>query len=294
MSSKTGASADSITGEDDTSERVHIHSIKEMPSRQDDEIAVIFREMRRASELSLEQLSTKLKAPVETLQALETGAILALSDWDETSRIISAYAGLMGLDSRPVLRRIKAQLQARGDKTSPPSEPVAVPHSPPTPAPAFAQHEQPASAPGVPKGSKTVVPPAGPPMPPGAKLLPQVPDPRAAAVLPQSPPSAQAGSRQRAPEKTGKRRRSILGTIVTWLIVLILFAVMGAGVHYAAQNPHRVWSIVNALPDPAPRVIRSIWELVRPLENNGPAPSGSDPKGQKSDKVPSDRPPRAN
>ena len=299
MSSKTGASAGSTTGDDKSGERLHIRAIKEMPSHQDDEIAVIFREMRHASELSLEQLSAKLNAPVATLQALETGAIAALPDWIETSRIVSSYAGLMGLDSRPVLRRIKAQMQAGGDKIVPPGEPAAAPRTPAS-APAAAGAGQPAPASGVPRASQRVAPPAGPPMPPGAKPGPQAPAPpaaaapHAAAAPEQSPPSAPAASPLRGKAKPVKRARSIWGTLATWLIVLTLFVAMGAGVRYAAQNPSRVWSVVNALPDPAPQVIRSAWELVRPLENNAPASPGKDPKGQKSDKVSGDQPARAN
>jgi len=81
---------------------------------------------------------------------------------------------------------------------------------------------------------------------------------------------------------------------MTWLIVLILFAAMGFGVHYASQNPDRIWSMVETLPDPAPRAIRSIWELVRPLEKKAPAPDGGDPQSNKSDKLPSDKAPPAN
>lgn len=294
MSSKTGASAGSTTGEDDSGERLHIHAIKELPSDQDAEIAVIFREMRHALELSLEQLSAKLNTPVATLQALETGAIRALPDWTETSRIVSSYAGLMGLDSRPVLRRIKAQLQARGAKTAPPPEPQAAPQPPSAPAPAAPGAGQPAPAPGAPKASQTGLPPAGPPLPPGAKPGPRAPVQPAAAAPAQSLPSAPAGSRRKGTKKPAKRARSIWGTLVTWLIVLILFVAMGAGVHYAAQYPNRVWSIVNALPDPAPQIIRSAWEIVRPLDDSEPVSPAVDPKGHKSDKVPGDQPPRAN
>ena len=81
---------------------------------------------------------------------------------------------------------------------------------------------------------------------------------------------------------------------MTWLIVLILFAAMGYGVHYAAQNPRDVWSVVKALPEPVPQAVRSIWELMRPLEKKRPAPAGSDPKSQKTDKLPSEKTPQAN
>ena len=44
----------------------------------DEEIAVIFREMRRASEKSLDELSALLKTPQSTLTQLESGSVAGL------------------------------------------------------------------------------------------------------------------------------------------------------------------------------------------------------------------------
>lgn len=85
----------------------------------DQDIAAIFRDMRRACQLSREQLAVRLSTPVRTIEALEEGAVLSLPEWPETSRVILAYTAMLGLDGQPILRRIQAGLRP------PASEPAA-------------------------------------------------------------------------------------------------------------------------------------------------------------------------
>lgn len=259
-----------------------------MPSGQDEEIAVIFREMRRASEMAPEQLSERLKTPLATIEALEAGDIAALPDWHETSRIITAYAGFLGLDSRPILRRLKAHRAAADAAASPQGGDGGTPEAfaPPQPqaAPAAAPEEPPVAA--------------GPPMPPGAARAgaPAPPDPRrAAAARPSvspapagagaeagpSPPSP--GETQAAPARRPPRRPS--SRPVTWLLLLLILAAMGWGVHYAVGHPQRVWSGVDLLPDPGPRLVRSLWTLLRPVGTSGVDPGGTITAGGKADKA---------
>jgi hypothetical protein len=92
--------------------RLHIHGIKEMPAGYDAEVAELFRDLRAASNLSETDLAQRIATPIEVVQALEQGAIYALPPWPETCRVVNAYGTLLNLDTRPLLRRIYAQLEA--------------------------------------------------------------------------------------------------------------------------------------------------------------------------------------
>jgi hypothetical protein len=92
--------------------RLHIHGIKEMPAGYDAEVAELFRDLRAASNLTETDLAARIATPVEVVQALEQGAIYALPPWPETCRVVNAYGTLLNLDTRPLLRRIYAQLEA--------------------------------------------------------------------------------------------------------------------------------------------------------------------------------------
>lgn len=83
-----------------------------MSAGYDAEVADLFRDLRAASNLTEADLASRIAAPVEVVQALEQGAIYALPPWPETCRVVSAYGTLLNLDTRPLLRRIYAQLEA--------------------------------------------------------------------------------------------------------------------------------------------------------------------------------------
>ncbi len=97
---------------------------RQQPIR-DNDIAVIFRDMRRASQLSWEQLAVRLATPVRTIEALEEGALLSLPEWPETSRVILAYTAMLGLDGQPILRRIQAGLRLHASQAPMPETALA-------------------------------------------------------------------------------------------------------------------------------------------------------------------------
>lgn len=83
-----------------------------MPAGYDAEVASLFRDLRVASNMTETDLAARIATPVEVVQALEQGAIYALPPWPETCRVVNAYGTLLNLDTRPLLRRIYAQLEA--------------------------------------------------------------------------------------------------------------------------------------------------------------------------------------
>lgn len=288
MSSEESAPAAPPPGDDDGDSRLHIRSIKELPSGHDPELATIFREMRRAAGVSQEQIAGRLATSVENISALETGNLAALPDWGELNRIITTYSAQLGLDARPILRRLESQMGV-SKQAAPQSTPAAAQESP-KPRPAA----RPPQA-----GQK------GPPMPPSAAQPPQHPqtEPRsagpqpdrdaqpAAPVTPPSPKQApEAGTDATPAEHTEpKAKRGLLRFIRAVFNWAILFGFVGAlalGVWFAAKNPRLVWSSLDSLPEPIPRIMRSAWELVRPLEKKKPAPPVTDPENRKSDKLP--------
>jgi hypothetical protein len=77
-------------------------------------------------------LAQRIATPIEVVQALEQGAIYALPPWPETCRVVNAYGTLLNLDTRPLLRRIYAQLEAGIVELRPkamPDVPVMAPQS---------------------------------------------------------------------------------------------------------------------------------------------------------------------
>ena len=89
-----------------------------MPAGYDAEVADLFQDFRVAiskntgSNLTEADLAARIATPVEVVQALEQGAIYALPPWPETARVVNAYGSLLNLDTRPLLRRIYAQIEA--------------------------------------------------------------------------------------------------------------------------------------------------------------------------------------
>jgi hypothetical protein len=115
--------------------RLHIHGIKEMPAGFDAELAALFRDLRGATNLSLGDLAGQLGTQPNVIQALEEGAVYALPPWPETERVVDGYGALLGLDVRPLLRRIHAQLTADIAEPVRRTQPAAPQVSPPPPPP---------------------------------------------------------------------------------------------------------------------------------------------------------------
>ena len=305
MSSEPGSPTGPPPDGGDDESRLHISAITEMPAGHDAELATIFREMRRAAGISTEQVAGRLATPVETIEALENGNLLALPDWPELNRIITAYAALLGLDSRPILRRLEGQLGA--DK---PAAAAPVPAAPEafTPDPSTQKPARPASAgssgPPMPPSAMPSPPPtsAAPP-PPRRSPLPQPPG----AVPPPPPPSSQPRQQPQSPpqspsqpeaqpytgdagmeteEKPKRRMAQFIKPLINWVILIGFVAALGSGLWYAAKHPRMVWSTLDTLPEPISRVMRSVWNFMRPLETKPARPQVSDPDNRKSDKLP--------
>jgi len=85
-------------------------SRKAKPGHQDERIAAIFQDMRKVSGLTPGQLAKKLGTRLGTIAALEKGAIGALPDWPESSRVIKEYANLVQIDAGPLLRHVALEL----------------------------------------------------------------------------------------------------------------------------------------------------------------------------------------
>ncbi len=273
MTSKSDPPSDPPAGDEVNKSRLHIRGIKEMPAEHDEDLAVIFKEMRRALDLSMEQIAGRLATSTEIIAGLESGARLALPESSELNRIVTAYAALLGLDARPILRRIEGQIDGKQALETP----SAAPPAPPRPAS-----------------------PGSVPMPPSAQpqaAQPQAAQPQAAprqaprAAPGPQPATASAQPRRGAPPReTGKKKKrgrpaGIMRSVLNWMILLGLVAALAAGVRYAVMNPHLAWSAFDSLPEPIPRLMRSAWELVRPLENIDSRPQISDPDNRKSDRL---------
>lgn len=198
------------------SNRLHLHGIRELPSGHDPEIAAIFRDMRFATGLTVAETARRLETTERTIEALEEGTLLALPEWPETSRIVMAYAGLLGLDARPMLRRIHAQL----------------------------------------------VPP--PPLRPSA---PQGDGGHRERVGSTTPP--QAASRRDRPRGRYRRLRALAG-VVKWALLLSLCVGIGYGTVAVILQPRLVYTVIESLPEPLPRLARIAIELLRPTDGEAP------------------------
>jgi hypothetical protein len=279
-------------GGDDNS-RLNISAITEMPAGHDAELATIFREMRRAAGISTEQVAGRLATPVETIEALENGALLALPEWPELTRIITAYAAQLGLDSRPILRRLEGQLGASKTAAAAPAPAAqeAFTPDPSTPKPARPASAGPSGPPMPPSAMPPPPPTSAPPPQPRRSPLPQPPGAAPPPQPQQSPPQQQAqpytGEAVLEPEEKPKRRMArFIRPLINWVVLIGFVAALGSSLWYAAKHPRMVWTALDTLPEPIPRAMRSVWNFMRPLETEPARPQVSDPDNRKSDKLP--------
>jgi cytoskeletal protein RodZ len=266
----------------DDGSRLHIRSIKEMPAGHDAELATIFREMRRAADVPREKMAGRLAISVEVIDALESGAINALPPWGELTRIITAYSALLGLDARPILRRLEGQIGPDTHMAAPPPPKTDAPIAAPTPA------AKPAGPPMPPSAAPR--PDAAPPVP-GSSAPPKADAPAPAGASPgaQAPPSPRedsAASAAGGKETKKKRLPGFFKALLNWLVLAGFVSALGFGVWQAARHPRMVWSTLDTLPEPIPSVMRSAWNFLRPLEKTSPGSQISDPDNRKSDKLP--------
>jgi len=112
--------------------RLHIRSISDITASHDAELADLFSEMREATGLEVDALADHLHTTPDVIAALERGEIAALPDWEHTKEVVSAYAALLKLDPRPVLRRIMVQLPDGHPRRSPSASKASSPRNVPS------------------------------------------------------------------------------------------------------------------------------------------------------------------
>lgn len=271
---------------------------------QDAELAVIFTEMRRASGVTKEQIAGRLATDVATVEALEEGALSRLPDWNEVKRIVTAYAAQLGLDARPILRRMQARLGVadkanvtatakaepqpapRGPQPSPPRETAkAKPGGPPMPPATGRKRSGPPTPPGanLPRRPATRPPqPAPKPVPPDASFEAGPAAGESTTIEPHTTVEAEAP----AIEKRRGRAVRLLKGLVNWALLIGFVGALGLGIWYAAKNPRSVWSALDSMPEPIPQMMRGAWEMVRPLEDRTGGSPAPDPDNRRSDKLP--------
>jgi hypothetical protein len=300
MSSQPGAPEAPSSGGGGGDSRLHIRAITEMPAGHDTELGLIFQEMRRAADVSREQIAGRLATPLETIEALESGALLALPEWSELTRIVTAYTALLGLDARPILRRMEGQLGQ--SKPAPvaqtPVAPASAPPVPPTQKTATPASANASGLPIPPSAKAPLEPTRGAPLPPGQTP----PPPPSGAFRPQpaqGPATShqpQASTQPQAPlfedaaiaepeDKPKGRMAGLVKTLLNWVVLIGFVAVLGSGLWYAAKHPRMVWSGLDALPQPISSAVRRAWNFMRPLDNEPARPQQTDPDNRKSDKL---------
>jgi hypothetical protein len=73
----------------------------------DDQVGLIFRNMRLAMRVPRETIARRLATTSATIDNFEAGAIAALPHWKETSRIVCGYCELLRMDPEPILWRMR-------------------------------------------------------------------------------------------------------------------------------------------------------------------------------------------
>ena len=84
----------------------------EAPVVRDDQIGLIFRNMRAAMKVSRETIARRLATSTAAIDSFEAGAITALPHWKETARIIRGYCELLRIDPEPILWRMRDLMKA--------------------------------------------------------------------------------------------------------------------------------------------------------------------------------------
>ncbi len=73
-----------------------------------DEVATLFRDLRRVLGKSAVEVAAELGAPTQAIVALEHGHLALLPPWPETARIVRDYTAMAGIDPRPALIVLQA------------------------------------------------------------------------------------------------------------------------------------------------------------------------------------------
>jgi transcriptional regulator with XRE-family HTH domain len=84
----------------------HINTSRPVPA----EIGGMFRDLRRALNISLPELASRLGTRIDVLNALEKGDLSRLPPWPETARIVAEFTAMGKIDPRPVLGVLSQQM----------------------------------------------------------------------------------------------------------------------------------------------------------------------------------------
>ncbi|MEC9367888.1 MAG: helix-turn-helix domain-containing protein [Pseudomonadota bacterium] len=275
----------------DGGKRTLIRGIQAMPAAIDKEIAIIFQEMRRAAHLEKAQLSDQLRTPVSVIDALESGILHALPSWPETIRVVNAYTRMLGLDPRPILRRIRSQLDAAGVvRPAPPAAKPAVPKAQPPSAPigeAAPVRPEPEPAPrAAPPAEAVAVQHRPQPVPESENIDESI----AASAEPDVPGVTQEDADFSEDEAgTSPPERGVLGWIrlsARWIFILALCGALGYAISHAVRNPDGVAGFIDRLPEPIPSAARLIRDIVAPARNSKASETTPPPRNEKSDRLP--------
>lgn len=68
--------------------------------------AQFFANLRRGLRLARVAIANQISTDAQVIEALETGALDRLPPWPETTRVVTAYTHLVGMDARPVLHAL--------------------------------------------------------------------------------------------------------------------------------------------------------------------------------------------
>ena len=77
------------------------------------EAGQLFRRIRQVAGLSLPECAERLQTRLAVVDALERGDFQRLPPWPETVKVVSGFTGLAGIDPRPVLTAIRAELDTK-------------------------------------------------------------------------------------------------------------------------------------------------------------------------------------
>jgi hypothetical protein len=78
----------------------------------DEQLGLIFRNMRLTVKVSRETIARRLATSTSCVDAFEAGAVGALPHGKETERIVRGYCELVRIDPEPILWRIRGHMQA--------------------------------------------------------------------------------------------------------------------------------------------------------------------------------------
>ncbi len=122
----------------------------EPAAARDEQLGLIFRNMRLAMKVPRETIARRLATLPSTIDNFEAGAVGALPHWKESARIIRGYCELLRLDPEPILWRVHDLLKAPSAEARAIATPSRPRTGPPVPkAPGSAAEVEPKARPSV-------------------------------------------------------------------------------------------------------------------------------------------------